>query len=171
MKNKFTITESEKNRILGLYNLENSLGINEADATTPVDFSSPEAMKYYQYRIKQYMVYPEKAPSVGNTTTDVNVAAESFAKAISGMGRKSDEVGYIISKVFTSLPNIFEFFKAYKAKNEETFKDAIESQWFSGGIMENVLSRGSNAFREFCKSNPKNNLCIIKSEMELKTGI
>lgn len=168
---KFIITEDEKERIGSLYNLQN-LKINLNEEVT--DFNSTEADKYFKTRSLQIMEYPEKIPTVtGFDQTVVRAVTDGIAEGVKGIGRETEPLSYLISKGFSTFPNSVEICKKYKNEKGESLYDAIEGEWFSGGITENIQNRIANSMRTWCMqpANSKNSLCVIKSENELKYGI
>jgi hypothetical protein len=172
MKNNFIISEQEKSRILNLYTSDSKKGLSEQNTQSKPDFSSPEAKKYFEMRLKQYMEYPENIPNIGGSINpNITTGVKSFAETIKGAGRDTEGLSHIISKMFITLPNSFEFFKKYKEINGETLYEALKGEWFSGGVIDNIVSRTSNSFRDWCVANPKHNICQIKSENELKYGV
>lgn len=168
---KFIITEKEKERIGNLYSLKNlSNKINEE----VIDFNSADADLYFKFRSLQIMEHPEKIPTVsGFEQNVVRAATDGIAEAIKGIGRETDKLSYLISKGFTTFPNSVEICKKYKNEKGESLLDAVEGEWFSGGIKENIQNRIANSMKAWCSqpANSKNSLCVIKSENELKYGI
>jgi hypothetical protein len=168
---KFVITEEEKERISSLYNLQNvTINLNEE----VTDFNSTDADKYFKTRSLQIMEYPEKIPTVtGFEQNVVRAVTDGIAEGVKGVGRDTEQLSYLISKGFATFPNSVEICKKYKNEKGESLLDAVEGEWFSGGIKENIQNRIANSMKNWCSQpdNSKNGLCVIKSENELKYGI
>jgi hypothetical protein len=128
--------------------------------------------EYFNEIAKQFMKYPDKISiKSGNPTIDVNKSAMAFYKTIEGIGRRDTD--YVVSKIFTSLPNSIGVLKAYPTVGKESIYDAIKGEYFSGGFMDKVVYAISSQIKEWCsvENNKKNNICIVKSKEQLKYGI
>jgi len=128
--------------------------------------------EYFNEIAKQFMKYPDKISiKSGNPTIDVNKSAIAFYKTIAGAGRRDTD--YVISKIFTSLPNSIGVLKVYPTIGKETIYDAIKGEWFSGGLMDKVVDTISTQIKEWCSTgnNKKNEICVVKSKEQLKYGI
>ena len=127
---------------------------------------------YFNEIAKQFMKYPNQIPiNTGSPTIDVAKSALAFYKTISGVGRRDTD--YVISKTFTSLPNSIGVLKAYPTVGKETIYDAIKGEWFSGGLMDEVVNTISNQIKEWCSkgNNQKKEICVVKSKEQLKYGV
>ena len=159
--------EESLDRIKLMMNYDSSKTLNENRLLLEQDDT-----EYFNEIAKQFMKYPDKISiNVGNPTIDVNKSAEAFYKTIQGAGRRDTD--YVISKVFTSLPNTIGVLKTYPTIGKENIYDAIKGEWFSGGFMDTVVEIISSQIKQWCsvESNKKNNICVVKSKEQLKYGV
>lgn len=164
---KFLITEEEKNRIRNLY-------IEDINNQPTVDYNSEESKIYFDTRVEQIMEYPEKFSEIsGYDEKIVNAVSEGINEAITGLGRETEDLSYLISKGFLTLANSLAISKKYKESYGESLLEALKGEWFSGGLVDNVKNKISSSLKQWCsdKKNQKNTLCIVKNAQELKYGI
>jgi hypothetical protein len=131
-----------------------------------------ESWDYWKEIAKQFMKYPNNISiNPGTPTIDVPKSCVAFYKTISGLGRR--DTNYVTSKIFTSLPNSIGVLKAYPTIGKETIYDAIEGEWFSGGLMNSIVTTISGQIKDWCSTgnNSKNKICTEKSKEEMKYGI
>jgi hypothetical protein len=107
----------------------------------------------------------------GNPTIDPKKNAEAFQKAIKGIGRDISGLDYVIDKTFNKLSDSMSLIKTYPEVNGETLYDAIDGEWFSGGIMKTIVNKITSQLKTWCTSNPQKEICKVKSKEQMKYGI
>jgi hypothetical protein len=163
----------ERVKLMMKYDISKTLNENKDIIFEQSDFD------YFSEVVKSYMKYPESIPNInfGSVTIEPTLRVQEFAKAISpkktlGLGRDTKGIDYNINETLTTLPNSFSFFKKYFEINGESLYDAIDGEWFSGKIMNNVVSKVSSQLKKWCEgqNNKKNNVCVVKTKERLKYG-
>lgn len=134
---------------------------------------------YFATVIKSFMKYPNNIPNLNFGSPNIEMAprVQSLSRAISpkktfGLGRDTKGIEYTVNQTLTTLPNSFEFFKKYPEIAGESLYDAIDGEWFSSKIMNNVVSKVSSQLKEWCSlpANQKNDVCRVKTKEQLKYG-
>ena len=128
--------------------------------------------EYFSTIVKGYMKNPNKMTiNYGNPTIDPKKNAEAFQKAIKGIGRDISGLDYVIDKTFNKLSDSMSLIKTYPEVNGETLYDAIDGEWFSGGIMKTIVNKITSQLKTWCTSNPQKEICKVKSKEQMKYGI
>lgn len=155
----------ERVKLMMKYDLKKTLNenIEEAETTSNTDWFKTVA--------KSFMKNPTQITmNFGSPSGDIKARVSAFDKAISGIGGDPEGLTYTISKSMTNIADSMAFLKMYPEVNGESLYDAIEGEWFSGKIMDNVVNTISNQLASWCSTNQKQSICTPKSSMELKYG-
>ena len=127
--------------------------------------------EYFSTIVKGYMKNPNKMTiNYGNPTGDPKKNAAAFLKAIKGIGRQGD-IDYVINQAFNNISNSMSIIKTYPEVNGETLYDAIDGEWFSGGLMKTIVNKVTSQLKTWCTSNPQKEICKVKSKEQMKYGI
>jgi hypothetical protein len=128
-------------------------------------------LEYFKTVAKSLMNRPSQIEKVdfGNPTANVKSAAEAIKKSVTNVGTDFHGLDYVLQNGFNSINNTMGIIKAYESTGESLF-DALNSEWFAGGTTGKIIDKVATQLTEWCKSNPKVNICIPKSKDELKYG-
>ena len=127
--------------------------------------------EYFRTVVKSIMNTPTQIGSLkfGKPTINVTTAVNSIKKAVDGIGTDTHGLDYVLQNGFSSINNSMGIIKEYPSAGESLF-DALNNEWFAGGTKDKIVTKVATQLTEWCKSNPKVNICIPKSEDELKYG-
>lgn len=130
-----------------------------------------DAAKYFQTVAKSIMNNPTQISSLkfGKPTVNINTAVNSIKNAVNGVGTDYHGLDYVLQNGFSSINNSMGIIKAYVSTGESLF-DALNGEWFASGTRGKIITKVATQLTEWCKSNSKLNICIPKSEDELKYG-
>ena len=157
----------ERVKLMMSYDMRKTLNENKKVISEQSNFD------YFSEITKSYMKYPKGIPNInfGSSTIEPTRRVQEFVNAISpektfGLGRDTKAIDYIVSQTFTSLPNSLSFIKKYPEIGGESLYDAIDGEWFSGKIMNNIVSKISSQLKDWCQSpnNKKHDVCVEKTK-------
>jgi hypothetical protein len=161
----------ERVKLMMSYDMGKTLNENKKVISEQSNFD------YFSEMVKSYMKYPKGIPNInfGSSTVEPTKRIQEFVKAISpkktlGLGKDTTALNYVINETFTSLPNSLIFIKKYPEIGGESLYDAIDGEWFSGKIMNNIVSKVSSQLKDWCQlpNNKKHDVCVVKTKEKLK---
>jgi len=127
---------------------------------------------YFNIITKSIMNTPSlvKNLNFGSATVNTETAAKTIKKSVDGIGTTFEGLEYALLSGFTNIANSMEIIEVYPTISDESLYQALKGEVFGRNFMNKLVDTVSKQLINWCKTNPKVNICIPKTKEVLKYG-